>query len=127
MSNEQLVINKVHESSNLAVSKGYEMPNIITVRFDLTNARIAANATYYEGKGIIRINPYFMNHFTEQFIKQTVPHEVCHVLAIYRHGKVGRGHGMYWRKYMKEVFRLFPYVENVYGVEKFWTVEEESS
>ena len=71
----------------------------------------------------INLNPQFLLKYTDDFIERTIPHEVCHAVAQFQHGKNGNGHGVYWRKYMKEVFGLFPWVHHIYGVEKLWVYD----
>ena len=88
-------------------------------------AGTAGRAVYDPVFNIARLefHPKYLLKYTDDFIERTIPHEVCHAVAQFKHGKNGNGHGVYWRKYMKEVFGLFPHVHHIYGVEKIWVYD----
>lgn len=86
---------------------------------------MAGRAAYNPYDKIVHLefSPKYLLKYTDDFIERTIPHEVCHAVAQFQHGKNGNGHGVYWRKYMKEVFGLFPHVHHIYGVEKLWVYD----
>lgn len=90
-------------------------PNI---KFDLRG--LCAGKSGF-GKGIIRFNVPVAQENTEDFLKQTVPHEVAHWVQRWKYGydkERVKSHGWQWRKIMIEVYRLSPKVTHRYKVQK---------
>jgi SprT protein len=67
----------------------------------------AGYANYLENK--LQFNRGLYTNNKEHFLKQTVPHEVAHLIsvAIYGYTK-GRGHGAAWKSVMLNCFGLAP-------------------
>lgn len=61
------------------------------VCFSLTGGTIAGRAYY--GRRLIKLNPLFLEDNFDTMINQTLPHEVCHLIAYDDHGDAGKGHG----------------------------------
>jgi len=54
---------------------------------------------------------------SEEAIRETLLHEYAHLLAFYRHGDKGRGHGQPWRRAMVDL-GLQPKVRHNYAVQR---------
>ncbi len=54
----------------------------------------------------LRFNPVLMKENREHFLKQTVAHEVAHLLAYDIYGSRIRPHGREWQSVMSNVFQL---------------------
>lgn len=99
---QQLVIQKVeqcieHASSYLGMN--FKLPQI---RFN-QRGKIAGCARLQINE--LRFNPVLLNDNVDAFLKEVVPHEVCHLLAYSLFGKV-RPHGKEWQGLMFDLFRL---------------------
>ena len=62
--------------------------------FDLRGR--TAGLAYY-GTPRIRINLSLAERNTEHFLRETVPHEVAHLVSFELYGSRGRGHGAHWK------------------------------
>jgi len=85
------------------------------VRFDL-RGRVAGQAFYF--KHWLRFNTVLFQENREDFLNQTVPHEVAHWIQDWLYG-VGKTkpHGREWKGIMKTVFGLSPERCHSYNVE----------
>ncbi len=54
----------------------------------------------------LRFNPVLLKENREHFLKQTVAHEVAHLLAYDIYGSRIRAHGQEWQSIMTDVFKL---------------------
>ena len=70
------------------------------IRFDL-RGKTAGMVVFPAGKmPFIRYNPEILRHNREDFLSQTLPHEVAHLVARRIHGPRIRPHGKEWRAVM---------------------------
>ncbi len=75
----------------------------IQIRYDINSSRLAGQAIYRQN--VIRINPMFLNKYTDKFINQTIVHEVAH-LGVYQVYNLDKGHsnikhhGSEWKNMM---------------------------
>jgi SprT protein len=77
-----------------------------TINFELTGTK-AGTANY--GKKLLRFNRKLLVDNPEHFFKDTIPHEVAHIVDIHFNYKQGwSAHGRSWQKVMIEVFRIPP-------------------
>ena len=72
------------------------------------NLRGMAAAVAYPGKNAIRINNRLLEQNSEDFLHNTVPHEVSHLIAYRLHGQRIAPHGTEWAAIMREVFGRAP-------------------
>ena len=88
------------------------------VRYNIRNTN--GGEAWYR-RNLIRLNLTFLVENEEQFLKQTVPHEVAHLVAHYvydakpMNGKKVRPHGKEWKEVMG-VLGLEPKVTHSYDV-----------
>jgi len=80
-------------------------PHSILVKFNIRGTNLAGEANF--SKSLLRFNPVFLEHCTDEFIKRTVPHEVAHIVQRKLFGYGVRCHGKEWKKVM-QVFGLEP-------------------
>lgn len=112
------VADKVIECKDIIRKKhNLEMP-AITIDYNLQIRGWSAAADYINMR--LLINPSYLFSHTNEMIKQTIPHEVCHLFVYEKYGHNAIGHGFYWMKEMRETFKLFPHVNHIYGVEETW-------
>lgn len=72
------------------------------------NLRGMAAAVAYPAKNSIRINRRLLEQNTEDFLLNTVPHEVSHLISYHLHGRFVAPHGAEWATIMREVFGRKP-------------------
>ncbi len=72
------------------------------------NLRGMAAAVAYPAKNAIRINRQLLVHNAQDFLLNTVPHEVSHLITYHLHGRFVAPHGTEWAAVMREVFGLKP-------------------
>lgn len=72
------------------------------------NLRGMAAAVAYPARNTIRINRRLLEQNTEDFLLNTVPHEVSHLIAYRVHGRGIAPHGAEWAAIMREVYGLEP-------------------
>jgi SprT protein len=72
------------------------------------NLRGMAAAVTYPAKNAIRINRRLLEQNVEDFLLNTVPHEVSHLIAFHVHGRFVAPHGAEWATIMRKVFGLKP-------------------
>jgi SprT protein len=72
------------------------------------NLRGMAAAVAYPTRNAIRINRRLLDQNAEDFLLNTVPHEVSHLIAYRVHGQGIAPHGVEWAAIMREVYGLKP-------------------
>lgn len=72
----------------------------IEIRFDLRGKSAGQVRICLGGRSLIRYNLELLKRGGGDFLAETVPHEVAHVLAYQRHGPGIRPHGPEWRRIM---------------------------
>ena len=85
----------------LLLGCGRTLP-VVEVRCDLRGMTAGQVRRYHDGSLCIRYNLAMSRLQPLQFVEQTVPHEVAHVVAYLLHGKSIRPHGREWRAIMAE-------------------------
>lgn len=60
------------------------------------------------GQNLLRFNAQLYRENREDFLRQTVAHEVAHLIAHALYGRHIRPHGVQWQALMREVFDLQP-------------------
>ncbi len=70
------------------------------IRFDLRGQSAGQARLTGKGRGVLRFNPWLLLRHGEDFIGQTVPHEVAHWLIFCLYERRARPHGAEWRKLM---------------------------
>lgn len=70
------------------------------IRFDLRGQSAGQARCDAGARGVVRFNPWLLLRHGEEFIDQTVPHEVAHWLTFTRFGRRARPHGPEWRELM---------------------------
>ncbi len=68
------------------------------------------------GDHLLRFNPQLYQANREDFLRQTVAHEVAHLIAHELHGRHIRPHGAEWQAIMLQVFGLQPLRCHQYAV-----------
>lgn len=88
----------------------------VDIRFDL-NGRAAGMVRFVSsGTAVIRYNPVLLEKFRDSFIRQTVPHEVAHVVVAAHYPYRTAPHGPEWRL-MMEFFGAEPRRCHTYPVD----------
>jgi SprT protein len=72
------------------------------------NLRGMTAAAAYPSKNTIRINRQLLEQNVEDFLINTIPHEVSHLIAYRLHGRRIAPHGTEWAAIMREVYHLKP-------------------
>ena len=72
----------------------------IEVRYDLKGKAAGMAVFPKHANPYIRYNPYLLRSQPEEFISQTPPHEVAHLVARILHGPGIRPHGNEWKQVM---------------------------
>ncbi|WP_372522528.1 SprT-like domain-containing protein [Sulfuricaulis sp.] len=72
------------------------------------NLRGMAAAVAYPARNAIRINRRLLDQNAEDFLLNTIPHEVSHLIAYRVHGQGIAPHGAEWAAIMREVYGLKP-------------------
>ena len=72
------------------------------------NLRGMAAAVAYPARNAIRINRRLLEQNIEDFLLNTIPHEVSHLIAYRVHGQGIAPHGVEWAAIMREVYGLKP-------------------
>jgi len=85
------------------------------VRYDIKN-RFGGTATY--GANLIRLNLILLVENEDHFLKQTVAHEVAHLINYHtaerKSGKKLMPHGKEWKAVMTEVYKLPAHTKHTY-------------
>jgi SprT protein len=74
------------------------------ITYDLKGS-VAGQAWYVDNK--LRLNATALKNYRDDYIKQTVGHEVAHLIAFCKHGAVIKPHGFEWKNVMR-LFKLPP-------------------
>jgi|694.fasta_scaffold104699_2 predicted SprT family Zn-dependent metalloprotease len=105
---QERVINKTHEMFYVLMNKlflggSYLQPSLPYIKFNLKGK--TAGKTYVEDN-VIKFNMYFIEHNLNDFLRDTVPHEVAHLYewSIYR----SIGHKKHWKEFMQMMGVLNP-------------------
>ena len=86
---------KIAECISIIEKRYSVFPHTVMVRYDLTGA-IAGKAYCKDWR--IRINYRLLEKNPDEMVNQTIPHEICHLLAW--HYLKGKGHGREWKHMM---------------------------
>ncbi|MBK5967840.1 MULTISPECIES: SprT family zinc-dependent metalloprotease [Thiorhodovibrio] len=70
------------------------------IRFDLRGQSAGQARCDARARCVVRFNPWLLLRHGEEFIDQTVPHEIAHWLTFKRFGRRARPHGPQWRELM---------------------------
>lgn len=79
---------------------GVTMP-MPTIKYDINSARLGGQANY--SKHLIRVNPVFLNAYTDHYIDQTCTHEAAHLIARAKYGRMISAHGPEWKRVMVDL------------------------
>ena len=79
---------------------GVSLPKV-NIAYDINSARLGGQANY--SKNLIRINPVFLNTYTDDYIENTVGHEAAHLIARAKYGRMISAHGPEWKRTMREL------------------------
>lgn len=69
-------------------------------------------------ENLLRFNPTLYAQNRDDFLRQTVPHEVAHLIAHALFGRRIRPHGGEWQAIMRDVFALQPLRCHSYAVQR---------
>jgi SprT protein len=75
----------------------------VEIRFDLRGKAAGQVRIRGQGRYLIRYNLELLKRGGQDFLEQTVPHEVAHVLACHRFGRNIRPHGREWKAIMGQL------------------------
>ena len=70
----------------------------IIVKYDINSARLGGEA--HAAANVIRLNPVFLNAYTDHYIETTVAHEWAHLATRKVHGYGVASHGPEWKQMM---------------------------
>jgi SprT protein len=73
----------------------------VEIRFDLRGTAAGMVLFPHRNPPVIRYNPILLQHNQQDFLTQTLPHEVAHLIARTLHGKAIRPHGHEWKTIMQ--------------------------
>ncbi len=90
------------------------------VRLDLRGQK--AGIAYLD-RQLLRFNAGMYERHEEDFLRQTVPHEVAHLIAHALHGHRIRPHGAEWQGIMRDLFGLPAHRCHTYSVPRRRTTE----
>jgi SprT protein len=78
---------------------GVKFAHKLKILFDINSGRLAGQANMTEC--VVRFNPAYLNKYGDDYIEDTIPHEVCHIgeWEVYH----TRGHGSLWKNMMRRV------------------------
>ncbi len=79
----------------------------VRITFDLRGRSAGMLRLPRSGAAVIRYNAQLLTENDPQFIAQTIPHEVAHLVAMTLHGRGIRPHGAEWKAVM-EAFGAAP-------------------
>ena len=93
--------NKVEARIKECIMKaGVQLPPV-KVAYDINSAQLGGEAHY--SKNLIRVNPVFLNAYTDDYIEQTVGHEAAHLIARAKYGRMIDAHGPEWKRVMVDL------------------------
>jgi SprT protein len=73
----------------------------VEIRFDLRGTAAGMVLFPQSRAPVIRYNPILLQHNRQDFLSQTLPHEVAHLIARTLYGKAIRPHGNEWKSVMQ--------------------------
>lgn len=79
---------------------GVTLPKV-NIAYDINSARLGGQANY--SKNLIRVNPVFLNTYTDDYIENTVGHEAAHLIARAKYGRMISAHGPEWKATMRQL------------------------
>ena len=94
-------VEKLFDLASNKLNLKLKYPKIV---YDL-KGQVAGQAWYVENK--LRLNATALKNYRNDFIEQTVGHEVAHLLAFRKHGAYIKPHGLEWKNVMR-LFKLPP-------------------
>lgn len=97
-----IAIEHYYQKAELYFNQTFARP---TVKLDLKGLS-AGTATPTLNK--LRFNKELFSNNQQHFLKQTVPHEIAHLLAFQLFGQKIRPHGKEWQQIMNNVYQLPP-------------------
>ncbi|HDZ57394.1 MAG TPA: SprT family zinc-dependent metalloprotease [Pseudomonas xinjiangensis] len=99
---EQLLasLETCYQLAEVRFQRRFERP---TVTLDLKGQRAGVA---YLNRNLLRFNGQMYQDHSDDFLKQTVPHEVAHLIAHALYGGRIRPHGSQWQALMIELFGL---------------------
>jgi SprT protein len=96
------VESKVKETIELIESKyHFKLSRPIQINFDITGSYLAGQANLTDS--ILRFNPAYLNKYGEDYIEDTIPHEVVHICVWEYYGGRVKGHGKEWKSMMLSI------------------------
>lgn len=72
----------------------------------------------WKSQWCLRFNPKLLLENPTPFVREVVPHEVCHLLAYVNFGYKIRPHGAEWQSLMRDLFNLEPKTTHDFEVER---------
>ncbi len=78
------------------------LPMSCFVKIELGIRGACAGRAYYS-QNKIKLNEQLFRENEDDFIRNTIPHEVAHLISFALHGANGRGHGRHWREVMRKL------------------------
>jgi SprT protein len=103
MVNQQLLESATRETQRLIERAQCHYGVILAlgeIRYDLQGTAAGMVMFPHNRQAIIRFNPLLLEHNRQDFISQTVAHEVAHLVARTLYGKSIRPHGREWQAVM---------------------------
>lgn len=80
---------------------------LANITFGLTGG-VSGKVLVRDGQYEIQINRAYLESNPERILKQTIPHEVAHLVSFQHYGARIKPHGDEWKQVMVEVFKLKP-------------------
>ncbi len=111
-----IAIEGYYQKAELFFKQAFIRP---TVKIDLKGLS-AGTAT--PALNLLRFNKELLLNNQQLFLKQTVPHEIAHLLAYQLFGQKIRPHGKEWQQIMSTVYQLSPERCHRYNVKRKPTV-----
>ncbi len=93
---------KVKETIALIEAKyQFKLSKTIGINFDIKGSRLAGQANLTNC--VVRFNPAYLNKYGEEFINDTIPHEIAHIYVWEYYGGRVKGHGKEWKQMMVSI------------------------
>lgn len=97
------VANKVEETLNKFRANGHNIPTPPIQYRQMGRRAGLCSINYITKTCTLTFNPDFFHNHHDEMINQTVPHEVIHYVSGYIYGRLGHGHGFYWKMLMRQI------------------------
>ena len=97
---EDVVLNCLIKAESEYPNKNFDIP---VIKYDLKGV-VAGQCIYI---GIIRLNSFLLRENLEDFLENTIPHEVAHYIAVKVFGSLIKPHGKEWKMIMN-LLGVFP-------------------